>query len=317
MNIAIPSGSGGNNMKQIRILCLLVVVVFLNIGKVQALTVDPSSSAGTLASALQGSGILVNPSSAVLSSTATLGSSGTFSDGSIIGIESGVILSSGLAEDAERTNPGDTANTNFNYPNPAGMPGDSDLDSLLGAPVTADAASLTFNFEALADTILFNFVFASEEYNENVINSNFVLKNDVFGVFIKEAAAPASDFVNVAFVGNSDLPVSIGNVNNFVNSAYYFDNETSPIKPIIYDGLTVGLSAQIDLLSGNDYTIKFAIADGGFIVQGTGSRDPVKDAAVFIQAESYSAVIPEPSTMLLFGCGLLGLVGFKRKFWKI
>ena len=79
-----------------------------------------------------------------------------------IGIESGVILTCGNASLATPPNKSDGSS----YLN--GEPGDPDLDSLIPGLRTNDRTSLEITFKSNGGNLFFNYVFASEEYNEFV-----------------------------------------------------------------------------------------------------------------------------------------------------
>lgn len=250
-----------------------------------------------------GSGITVVGGS--VNYTGASGASGTFTDGlsSGIGIDTGIILTSGQASSAVGPNDEDNTTT-IN-----GFGGDSDLDALGFS--TNDATVLEFDFETAGGDLFFNYVFASEEYNEYV-NSGF---NDVFAFFL--------DGVNIALIPGTTTPVSINNVNggnplgtDASNSAYYINNDLNdggPFFDIEYDGFTTKLTAQALGIGAGTHTIKLAIADVG---------DSILDSAVFIQGGSFSDTnpgdpnkVPEPtSTLGLLAMGALGGTSlFKRK----
>lgn len=168
------------------------------------------------------------------------------------------------------------------------------LNALIPGYTTHDASVLDIVFTTETGNLFFNFVFASEEYNEWVGSSY----NDVFGFFI--------DGVNIALLPNGS-PVSINNVNLGANSAYYIDNTGNIKFDTQYDGFTTVLTAQALGLGAGAHTISLQIADAG---------DYVLDSAIFLQAGSFSGTnpaVPEPGTMLLLGAGLLGLLGLNRR----
>ena len=210
---------------------------------------------------------------------------GTFSGGTgIIGFESGVILSSGnVATVAGPDNIDDGSTTNN------GLPGDADLDALIPGFTTFDATILEFDFECTGvQTIQFQYVFSSEEYNEYVFSSF----NDVFGFFLNGT--------NIAVVpGGGATPVAIDNVNcdnpynppSGNNCNLFRNNDCSDIPPNTFpcsdidtemDGLTLVFTASGTLLPGVNH-IKLAIADAG---------DQVLDSNVFIKAESFACADP-------------------------
>jgi gliding motility-associated-like protein len=214
-----------------------------------------------------------------------------------IGINSGIILSTGSI----LTAPG--VGTDFSSTNLA-LPGDADLDGLSNA-ATEDAAILTFDFVPLNDTVVFNYVFASEEYPE-FVNTGF---NDVFAFFISGPGYPNA--TNLALIPGSNTAVTINNVNDLTNSQYYIDNSTG--TTVAFDGFTVKLQARAIVVPCSTYTLKIAIADAG---------DDAYDSAVFLEANSLSAGDPDISvsagsvanvndSLIVEGC-LNGVLAFTR-----
>jgi len=102
---------------------------------------------------------------------------------------------------------------------------------------TNDAAVLEFDFVPTQSTISFQYVFASEEYNEYVDQYN-----DVFGFFVNSQ--------NIALIPGSSDPVTINNVNNGDNPQYYRDNDYGDFSqntpyPTQFDGFTSVLQATL------------------------------------------------------------------------
>ncbi len=216
-----------------------------------SLSVAYDTNATNLASSLVGTGVtLVGASYA-----GSWNAAGTFTDAGATGISNGVILSSGDIANVIGPNvsSGITAANGFG--------GDADLTALSGVS-TYDASVLTLDFTADAQTVYFNYVFSSDEYNEYV-NSSF---NDVFGFFVNG--------VNCATV--NDSPVSINTINNGSNAGSYRDNESGAIDTEM-DGLTVILTCEATVYDNQVNTLKLAIADGS---------DSVLDSNVFIQGAS-------------------------------
>ena len=90
--------------------------------------------------------------------------------------------------------------------------GDADLDQLAGVS-TYDAAVLEFDFIPASDTLTFDYVFGSEEYNEYVCGT----VNDAFGFFLSGPgiAGPYTNGAeNIALVPGTTTQVSINTVNN-------------------------------------------------------------------------------------------------------
>lgn len=298
-----------------------LLLIFLAIGVAAvsspafSMTILPMDSGTGLAQNLLGDGVSISN----VSYKGSPGASGYFEGGTDagIGIESGVVLTTGEASSlntAENVSPY-TSSDNYGS-------GDSDLDTLIPGYETFDATVLEFDFVSTGDSVYFNYVFGSEEYNEWVA-SEF---NDVFGFFI--------DGTNYALMPGADTPVSIDTVNNGANAEYYNDNAGVPVfdedgffvrfneepsLPFAYDGFTDVLTTSITgLTPGEVYHIRLAIADAG---------DQYLDSGVFLQAGTFSntetpaeepagSETPEPGTLLLLGLGFGALAGMTRKFRK-
>jgi hypothetical protein len=256
------------------------------------LTIVPYDTAENLAQAIVGSGISISN----VTYTGAEAASGYFSGGLAagIGIESGIVLTSGYA-----ANLNGTTNTSDNITGNNGLSGDFDLNSLIPGYTTYDATVLAFDFISTGDSAYFNYVFGSDEYNEYV-GSSF---NDVFGFFFNGE--------NIALIPGTTVPVSINNINLSSYATFYNNNDPSDFGsstsfPFEYDGFTSVFTAVITgLTAGQTYSLKLAIADAG---------DYILDSGVFIQAGSFSdQPVPEPSTFALLGIGLLGLGFYGRK----
>ena len=169
--------------------------------------------------------------------------------------------------------------------------GDKDLQAI-ATGVVLDAVVLEFDLIALRDSIVFEYVFASDEYPE------FVDKgvNDIFGFFLLQKNSKALFPMNLARVPNSRKPVSINNINHRVNEQYFLrsdflsshDNEFWRQHPQLflrarffeYDGFTTVLRATAKLEAGKTYHLKFAIGDVG---------DRIYDSAVMLKAKSFGS----------------------------
>jgi hypothetical protein len=206
----------------------------------------------------------------------------------------GVILSTGMATDAAYP-PFVFASTSN------GFYQDWDL-SLLAQQSIVDATVLEFNFVPDEDQMMFEYVFASEEYPEFVC-TNF---NDVFGFFLSgpDISGPYQNgAVNVALLPDGYIPVSINTVNGGVaagdasncawmdpdwqsNSQYFVDNENG--TDIVYDGFTTILQVSAAVTPGQQHRLKIGVAD---------ASDAVYDSAIFLQAASFRSV-PSLATQL-------------------
>lgn len=265
-----------------------------------AIVVTTTGDGNTLANNILGSGVTIDSVSYI--GTAT--SSGTFSGGlaSGLGFDEGILLTSGNADIA-------STNTSDSFSGFNGTGGYAPLDALIPES-TLDATVLEINFTTTTGDLFFNFVFASDEYNEYV-DEGF---NDVFAFFVD--GLTAADNIALAPDGN---PVSIDNVNcgnpysGVGPNCDIFNNndlnDSSSPFDIEYDGFTDSLTASAIGLGAGTHTIYLAIADAG---------DSALDSGVFIQAGSFSGEdpdptpVPEPFTLSLLGAGLVG-IGLSRR----
>ena len=202
-----------------------------------------------------------------------------------LGMERGLILTSGSIENAIGPNDEAGAAQGNN------APGDPDLDMIAGVMGTNDACVVQFDVEVAADSLLFRYVFGSEEYLEFV--GQF---NDVFAFFI--SGPGITGLQNIALIPGTSTPVSINNVNDVTNPAYYVNNGDGFVTPqstdplyIQYDGFTTVLEARAEVIPCETYTLKLAVAD---------DSDFTLDSGVFIEAESLTtnAVSISTSTTL-------------------
>ena len=183
----------------------------------------------------------------------------------------------------------------------SGWKGDADLEQALGITNTSNATVLEFNFTALTNLISFNYLFASNEYQDN-FPCNY---SDGFAFLIKEVGT--NTFQNLAVLPGTNTPVSSKNVHPLIptfnsttgskpgcpaiNESYFGSLNTSPANtsPINYSGQTKVLNAQTNVVVGKTYQIKLVIADQG----GT-----FYDSAIFIEAGSFSSKIDLGSNRL-------------------
>jgi len=204
-------------------------------------------------------------------------------NGTAFPIDGGVVLSTGTADEM-------ICGSDWNFF--TGVSGNADLLSvansvppLIGQNFTVtsvnDVCILEFDFVATGDSIRFSYVFGSDEWN-GFINTTY---NDVFAFFLAGPgitgpySAPAGfpgGSKNLAVVPNSNppLPITISSVHSGtdflapLNAEYHISN-TTPQVPfnetdpfICINGFTVVLSAEDQLICGETYHIKLAIADG-------------------------------------------------------
>lgn len=202
----------------------------------------------------------------------------------------GIIMTTGHADDADASNICDTAvNANTNNNGPDNEP---DLAIASGGSVH-DACVIEFDFRPTADTVRFNYVFASEEYHEYVFQFN-----DVFGFFLSGdglSGPYSNNGVNIAIIPGTNLPVTINNVNfgaggitctgkpnGCTNCQYMVDNSqtTDPaFHQFVYDGYTTALMAKSGVSQCEWYHIKIAISD---------IQDAAFDSGVLLEKGSFN-----------------------------
>ncbi|MBK8968493.1 MAG: choice-of-anchor L domain-containing protein [Lewinellaceae bacterium] len=208
-------------------------------------------------------------------------SRGTFaSGGSSIGLESGVVLSTGDVSVLPGPNTSSMANGGF-FVNSADDP---DLAALTSGN-QFDLSTIEFDFTPTASKVQFDFVFGSEEHCE-FINSQY---NDVFGFFISGPGITGKQ--NIALIPGTSTPVTTNNINYLTNANYYVNNNDFFLSPCFLfptanlddcelDGWTQVFTAQADVIPCSTYHIKLAIADVG---------DARYASAVFLRANSFDA----------------------------
>lgn len=144
---------------------------------------------------------------------------------------------------------------------------------------TFDACVLEMDIIPTADTLSFNYVFGSEEYDE-FVGSQF---NDAFAFFITGKGIEGER--NLAVVPGTEIPVSVNTINHGGNSSYH----TAPSNPtfyvsnvagniaIEYDGMTRLMEIRQPVIPYETYHIKLAVAD---------VSDNSYDSGVFIEGQS-------------------------------
>lgn len=215
------------------------------------------------------------------------GGIGYFENGqSIIGINRGVILSTGPIENCE--GPNDSRRISGDFKD---LTGDPDLKQLSKLNIQ-DAVGIEFDFTPLDSIVTFRYVFASEEYCE-FVGSNF---NDVFGFFVSGPGINGTfdkGAINVALVPGSKDYVSINTINHNTNQDFFVHNElkedadrcgipwtNSPnLGNIQFDGYTKVMTATLKLVPCETYHLRLVISD---------VNDGQFDSAVFLEAESFN-----------------------------
>jgi len=247
------------------LLSLSLVLLVMHPAKSQVLEVSSAITPEEMVEILIGSGL--NYENVVF--TGADSSRGQFWGGpGNIGLGNGIMLTSGKIDLAPGPNTMTGAGAISN------AEGDADLEQLCPGGISYDACVLEFDFVPFYEYVWFQFVFASEEYPEYV-GSAF---NDVFGFFISGPgiSGPFSNNAkNIALILDTEIPVSINNVNQDVNPEYFVENDSDFIQ---YDGFTTVLTAESTVIPMETYHIKLAIGD---------IADFIFDSGVFLQASSF------------------------------
>lgn len=171
--------------------------------------------------------------------------------------------------------------------------GDSDLDQILGIK-SINATVLEFDFSPLTNFISFNYIFASNEY-QNVYPCYY---SDGFAFLIKEKGS-SEPYKNLAVLPNTTIPVSsmtvrpkvepvTDNKGNVipgcpaVNETYFNGLNTIGTGATNYAGQTIVMKSETNVVAGKTYHIKLVIAD---------DRNVYYDSAIFLEAGSFTSKI--------------------------
>ncbi|MBC3846151.1 choice-of-anchor L domain-containing protein, partial [Winogradskyella echinorum] len=195
------------------------------------------------------------------------------SNGQSFPFEDGLLLTTGDASEARGPNNngilGDGSNT---------WPGDLDLDTYLGVD-SHNATFIQFDFTPLADSISFEFLMASEEYDMGGFECNY---SDAFAFLLTDSLG---NVTNLAVIPGTTTPILVTNIHpdngaacGGANEQYFGAYTPNNQSPIAFDGRTTVFTAQSAVTPGENYTIKLVIAD---------DRDNNYDSGVFLKAGSF------------------------------
>nr|WP_262916845.1 T9SS type B sorting domain-containing protein [Aestuariivivens insulae] len=220
-----------------------------------------------------------NISSSVNGTADGLSSYGAFQRGSSnFPLENGMVLSSGDAASGGNT----VNNTNLDE-GTNGWGTDPDFETALGVNNTFNATSIEFDITTISGQVVFNYIFASEEYRETFPCSS----SDGFVMLYREANT-TTPYQNLALVNgqatvvnniHNDIYTPGGNIEcNATNSNYFQQGNPSDTN---YNGRTTLLSATANFQPGITYHVKLIVAD---------HIDSHSDSAVFINAEAINTL---------------------------
>lgn len=202
-----------------------------------------------------------------------------------LGINRGIIMSTGRAEFAQRPN----VESNFSSFSSDLKFSDPDLIKALGLDpgtpeIVRDLARYEITFIPHADSLRFNYVFASEEYPKYAC-SQF---KDVFGFFISGPDPKGGQYSakNIALVPGTGEVVSISTVNDGEPSIFnclpkndHLYNDNTGSLSLTYNAYLDVFTAAVKVVPCETYVIKLAISD---------IADDLYDSAVFLEAKSFT-----------------------------
>lgn len=200
--------------------------------------------------------------------------------------EEGIVLSTGRLSNTEGPN------TSLSDDDAENWVGDSDLRNALNIPdneVLINATSITFTFTPKASQLSFDYIFASEEYQEN--NENTCIFSDVFAFLIRpvENGQATEPYQNIAVIPNTDIEVKVTTVRPEIPNACPAENEewfgqfnqsngADLASPTNFNGQTKVLTAIADVIPNQTYEVKLVIAD---------EANYRYDSAVFLDGGSF------------------------------
>jgi gliding motility-associated-like protein len=296
---------------------VLFLVCLMDIGYSQVVTNNTNTVANYVQNILLGGGVSVS-NITVNGAPANVPNAqiGEFTDAtSSIGLPNGMILGSGDVSLAAQPNIG--GGSSLGGTGSSGT--DPDLSAINAPSAIFDEIILEFDFIPVGDTLRFNYVFASEEYEEYVCGT----VNDVFGFFLTGNNPSGGTYTsqNIALIPDplvpgtfTNTPVTINTVNpgvagtngtasncaaldpNWASYNVFYQSNTGGTS-YEYDGRTTLLPIEALVNCGESYHIKIAIAD---------VLDAVFDSGVFLEAGSFgtngtvdatTAVVPPNITL--------------------
>lgn len=184
----------------------------------------------------------------------------------------GILLSTGNAIDATGPNSSITSSSGTST-----WLGDADLEQAIGIQ-SNNATVIEFDFIPVINQISFDFLMASEEYDQGSFECSF---SDGFAFLLTDAQGVTT---NLAVLPGTNTPISVTNIHPdntscpAVNENYFGGYTPLNSPPISFDGRTSVFTAQSTVNIGESYHIKLVIAD---------ALDSVFDSGVFLKAGSF------------------------------
>ena len=231
-----------------------------------------------------------------------------------LGLFDGMLLTSGDINSAV----GPNINTGYTGFAQAGA-GDADLTAVMSVN-TFNAFVIELDIVPSDSNISLEYIFASDEYLEFAQIGGTNGFNDCFAFFItgNNPAGGVYNKRNFALVPNTNIPVTINNINCVFNSQYYICNDQNSVggfgsvtcnnmsgcptdntlTSVEYDGFTVPLTATVAVIPNQSYHLKLVIADGS---------DNIIDSGIFLKKAATNCsnnVITPDFTATIDGCAV-------------
>ena len=87
-----------------------------------------------------------------------------------------------------------------------------------------------------------------------------------------------NETLNLALVPGTNLPITISTIHPGLNASYYVDNQSGTTHTL--NGQTIPIGITFDVICGETYHFKFAVAD---------CQDDFLSTAVFLQDDSFTS----------------------------
>jgi gliding motility-associated-like protein len=229
--------------------------------------------------------VLINSNCANITNISVSGSGNTaaesygFFDGNSSGFPfaSGVLLTTGTALSAIGPNASILSEGSVNWL------GDADLEQALQVNNSINATILEFDFTPLSNQFSFDYIFSSEQYLSNPSSNQCNFTDGL--VFLLKKANSSDPYTNLAVVPNTTIPVKSNTIRGSGTicppaNEQYFDAFNTDQHPTNYNGQTVILKAQSNVIAGETYHIKIVIADQG---------NNLYDSALFLGAGTFNS----------------------------
>ncbi|MGX7668306.1 choice-of-anchor L domain-containing protein [Flavobacterium pedocola] len=196
------------------------------------------------------------------------------SNGSGFPLAKGLLISTGKASSAEGPN------ASLLSEGPTGWAGDSDLETAISETSTINATVVEFDFTAVTDYMSFDYIFSSEQYLSNP-GANQCNYSDGFAFLLRQNSSTV--YQNLAVIPGTSIPVKVTTVraqtpNCPAANPGYFGGFNGTNHPTNFNGQTIVLKAEANIVPGASYHIKMVVADQG---------NNLYDSAIFIGGESF------------------------------